>query len=98
MVHKDSGLILQPEAKSKTAPAIFEAIHKEIQLTFNAFGNHISILHGDTENINQAIRIPFSKVGTNIVLSLPGDHAPTAEQATKTIQNRARYRITYQSN
>ena len=69
---------------------MFDAIHKEIQLTFNAFGHHIPTLHGDAENINQALRIPFSKVGTNIVLSLPGDHAPTAEQATKTIQNRAR--------
>ena len=63
---------------------------KVIQEFYNAYGHQVPTLHGDAENVNHSLRKPFGAIGTNVVNSLPGDHAHRAERSTRTIQDRVR--------
>ena len=90
MVDEYTGLIKQPGASTKTVNSVFQAMNKEIQVTFNAHNYPVKTLHGDAENVNHALRPLFGQIGTNVVNSLPGEHAHRAERSTLTVQNRAR--------
>ena len=79
-VDEQSGYQIIAGAKSKSVADLAASTLNVMASNFNANRHRISTLHGDSENVNRALRPHVGLVGINVVTSGPGEHAHRAER------------------
>ena len=79
-VDEQSGYQIVAGAKSKSVADLAATTLNVMASNFNANRHRISTLHGDSENVNRALRPHVGLVGINVATSGPGEHAHRAER------------------